>query len=246
MKILHLSIMVGVGIVFVMAGLVLVPLFTSKPAGLRFTNNPLENIENNCGRFYILPEKQHDPYTVPVLLMSSNATSCFKLTFTVTDTHDTDPVSRLAILRQELSFRVGNYNVTANEHSFSITPGKDHTNSFETFYISQIVDNYPTNYHIGDDPTYYPTGTNFTETVLIKALPNATGFYDYSIPGPNCSHYPLAVGYAENQVNSSDFSKVNPLGQTCKRSPYEITSVQVSGMDYKELRLEPIPFGVEK
>ncbi|MDE1813830.1 MAG: hypothetical protein KGH87_01035 [Thaumarchaeota archaeon] len=246
MKTLHLSIIVGVGIVFVIVGLVLVPLFTSKPAGLRFANNPLENIENNCGQFYTIPEKQHDLYTVPVLLMDSNATGCFKLTFTVADTHDTDPTYRLSTLRQELGFRIGNYNVTTNGHSFSIAPGKDHTNSFEIFYMSQTVDNYPANYRIGDDPVYYPTGTNFTETVLIKALPNAKGFYDYSIPGPNCSHYPLSVGYAENQVNSSDFSKVSPLGQTCERSPYEITSVQISGMSYKELKLEPIPFELGK
>lgn len=246
MKVLHISIIVGVGIVFVIAGIVLVPLFTSKPTGLRFTNNPLENMENNCGRFYNLPEKQHNPYTVPVLLMGSNATSCFKLTFTVTDTHDTDPVSRLAILRQELGFRVGNYNVTADGHSFGISPSADHTNSFQVLYMSQTVDNYPASYHIGDNPVYYPMGTNFTETFLIKALSNATGFYDYSIPGPNCSHYPLAVGYAENQVNSSDFSKVNPLGQTCERSPFEITSVQISAMNYTELQLEPISFEAGK
>jgi len=246
MKVLHISIIAGVGIVFVIAGIVLVPLFTSKPVGSRFANNPLENIENNCGQFHVIQQKQHDLYTVPVLLMDSNATGCFKLTFTVADTHDTDPTSRLAMLRQELDFRIGDYNVTTNGHSFSISPGKDYTNSFEIFPLSQTVDDYPVNYHIGDDPTYYPTRTNFTETILIKALPNTKGFYDYSIPGSNCSHYPLSVGYVTNQVNSSDFSKVNPLGQLCKRSPYEITSIQISGMSYKELQLEPISFEVGK
>lgn len=246
MKTLHLGIMAGIGIVFVMAGLVLVPLFTSKPTILRFTNNPLDNIENNCGKFYVIPEKQHDPYTVLVLLMDSNATGCFKLTFTVADTSDTDPTHRLAILRQELGFRVGNYNVTTDVHSFGISRGNDHTNSFQVLYISKTVDSYPTSYHIGDDPVYYPIGTNFTETFLIKALPNAKGFYDYSIPGLNCSHYPLAVGFTANQVNSSDFSKVNPLGQTCQRSPYELTLVQISNMSYKELQLEPISFEVGK
>ena len=161
-------------------------------------------------------------------------------------THNADPTYRLAVLRQELDFQIGNYNVTTNGHSFSISHGKDHANSFEIFYMSQTVDSYPANYRIGDDPVNYPAGTNFTETIFIKALPNATGFYDYSIPGPNCSHYPLAVGYAENQVNASDFSKVNPLGQTCERSLYEITSVQISGMSYKELHLEPISFEAGK
>lgn len=246
MKTLHLVIMAGVGIVFVIAGLVLVPLFTSKPTGLRFTNNPLENIENNCGKFYAIPEKQHDSYTVPVLLLASNATGCFKLSFTVTDTSDTDPTHRLAILTQESDFRVGNYNVTTDGHSFSMSPGKDHTNSFQVLYMSQTVDSYPASYHIGDDPVYYPIGTNFTKIFLIQALPSAKGFYDYSIPGPHCSHYPLAVGYTANQVNSSDFSKVNPLGQTCQRSPYDLTSVQISGMSYKELQLEQIPFEERK
>ena len=246
MKTLYLVIIAGVGIVFVIAGFVLVPFFTSKPPGLRFTNNQLENVENNCGQFYVIPSKQQEFYTVPILLMDSNSTGCAKLTFTVVDTHDADPTYRLAILRQEMNFRIGNYNITTNGHSFSISPGRDYTNSFKIFFISQTVDSYPANYRIGDDPVYYPTGTNFTETFLIKALPNAQGFYDYSIPGPNCSHYPLAVGYTANQVNSSDYSKVNPLGQTCRRSPYELTSVQISDMSYKELRLEPISFEVEK
>lgn len=246
MKTLYLGIIAGVGIVFVIAGFGLVPLFTNKPAGLRFTNNPLENVENNCGKFSIIPEKQHDSYTVPVLLMDSNSTGCFKLTFTVTDISDTDPTHRLAMLRQELGFQIGNYNVTTNGHSFRISPGNDHTNSFQVFFMSQTVDSYPASYHIGDDPVYYPMGTNFTETFLIKALPNAKGFYDYSIPGPHCSYYPLAVGYTANQVNSSDFSKVNPLGQTCQHSPYELTLVQMSDMSYKELQLEPISFEVGK
>lgn len=242
MKTSHLVIIAGVGIVFVIVGLGLAPLFTSKPAGLRFTNNPFENVENNCGKFHVMPEKQHDPYTVPVLLMDSNATGCFKLTFTVTDTSDTDSTYRLAILRQESGFQIGNYNMTTNGHLLSISPGKDHTNSFQVLYMSKTVDSYPANYHIGDDPVYYPVGTNFTETFLIKALPNAKEFYDYSLPGPNCSRYPLAVGYTANQVNSSDFSKVSFLGQTCQRSPYELTSVQISGMSYKELQLEQISF----
>lgn len=225
-----------------MVGFVLVPLFTSKPPGLRFTNNQLENVENNCGQFYVIPQKPNDLYTVPVLLMDSNSTGCAKLTFTVVDTHDADPTYRLAILRQEMNFRIGNYNVTTNGHSFSISPGKDHTNSFEIFYMSQTVDSYPANYRIGDDPVNYSAGTNFTETVLIKALPNANGFYDYSIPGPNCSHYHLSVGYAAEQVNSSDFSKVNPLGQTCRNLPFKIVAVQVSDMHYKELQLQQISF----
>jgi len=123
-----------------------------------------------------------------------------------------------------------------------MTAGNDHTNSFEILYISQTVDNYSANYRICDDPINYPAGTNFTETYVIKALPSANGFYDYSIPGPNCSHYPLSVEYNEDQVNSSDFSKVNPLGQTCMTMPFNLVSVQISGMNYKELQLQPIYF----
>lgn len=243
MTTLHLSIVTGVGIAIVLVlGFVLAPILTSRPTGLRFTNNPLENVEDNCGQFYTITEKQHDSYTVPVLLMNSNATGCFKLTFTVADTNYTDPAYLLGALREELNFRIGNYNVTTNGHSFGIAPGKDHTGSFEIFHMSQTVDSTPASHPIDDNPINYPTGTTFTQTALIKALPNANGFYDYSIPGPNCTHFPLAVGYSADQVNSSDFSRVNPLGQTCESLPFKLVTVQVAGMGYKELQLQPIPF----
>lgn len=246
MKTLYLSIIIGLGIVVAITiGLVFIPDFTNRPTDLKFINNSLE-VENICGQFHTVSEK-HDIYIIPVLLMDSNSTDCFKITFTVADTHDlVNYTHRLAILRQELNFRIGNYNETTNGNSFGISPGKDYANSFEISHISQTVDGYPANYRIGEDPQTYPTGTNFTEAYVIKALPTAKGFYDYSIPGPNCSHYPLAVGYIANRVNASNFSKVNHLGQTCERSPYKITSVQISGMSYKELQLEPISLEVGK
>jgi len=197
--------------------------------------------ENDCGQFLALPE-QHERFTVPVLLMDSNSTDCFKLTFTVSETRNPDHTYLLAILRQELNFHIGNYNVTMHGKLFSISPGKDYTKSFEISRISQAADS-PANSQIGNDPTNYPVGTNFTETYMIKALPGAKGFYDYSIPGPICSHYPLAVGYVANQVNTSDFSKVNPFGPICMNLPFKIVAVQVSGMGYKQLQLEPIPLG---
>jgi hypothetical protein len=197
--------------------------------------------ENGCGQFNALPE-QHERFTVPVLLMDSNSTGCFKLTFTVGDTGNSDHTYRLAILRQELDFHIRDSNVTMHGKLFSIAPGKDYTKSFEISNISQTVDN-SANSQIGNDPVNYPAGTNFTETYTIKALPGAKGFYDYSIPGPICSHYPLAVGYAADQVNASDFSKVNPFGQMCMNLPFKIVAVHVSGMSYKQLQLEPIPLG---
>lgn len=243
MKPLHLAIIIGAGIVFAIAiTVILFPVFINKQDVLRFTNNPFVNVENNCGRFHTIPIS-HDIFTTPVLLMDSNSTSCVKLSFSVVSR--LNPASYedyLAVVRQELNFNIGDYNVTSDDHSFSITPGKFYTYLFDIKLLSQTVDSFPENYHIGDNPVNFPIGTNFTDTYLIRPLPNSEGFYDFSIPKPGCGFYPLAVGYASDQVNASDFSKVSPLGQTCQRSPYEITSVQVSDMDYKEIKLQTIPF----
>lgn len=235
MKTLHISVIIGV--VFVIVGFVFVPIFTSKPMGFRFTGDPFEDVKNNCNDFYTVPENQSKPYVAPVILMDSNSTACAKLTFTIVSNYDSyNDTTLLSTLRQLTNFRIGNYDVTTDGHSFSITPGKDHTNSFNILSTRPIY----------DDPTNHKVGTNFTITYFIQALPSAKGFYDYSIPRANCSYYPLAVGYTADQVNSSDFSKVSPLGQTCEHSPYEITSIQISGMSYKELQLEPISFELEK
>jgi hypothetical protein len=230
MKTLNLAIILGIGIVFVIV-IGLVPLF-ARPTGFRFTGNPLEDATNNCGQFYIIPENQHDLYTVPVLLMNSNSTACVKLTFTIGDNYGYNDTTLLGMLRQQVNFRIGDYNVATDSHSFGITSGKDYTSSFH------ILSSVP----VYDDPVNHKLGTNFTMIYFIQAVTSANGFYDYSIPKPNCGFYPMAVGYTADQVNSSDFSKVNPLGHTCKRLPYELTSVQISDMTYKELRLQPMPF----
>lgn len=242
MKTLHYSIIIAGIICAIVTGIVFAYVLP-KPTSLGWTNNTFTITKDNCGQFYTIPENQHDFYTTPILLMDSNSTACARITFTVTDSYqEYNDTILLSMLRDQIHFPIGNYNVTTNGHSFGISLGKDQANLFNILQTRQTVDNYPKDYHIGDDPVYYPIGTNFTITDTIQALPHANGFYDYSIPKPNCGHYPLAVGYTANQVNASDFSKVNPLGQTCMRLHYEITAVQVSGMNYKELQLQPIPF----
>lgn len=241
MKTLHLSIILAGIICAIMTGTVFVYILP-KPMDLRFANNSSINVGNNCGQFHTITQNRHGFYTTPILLMDSNSTACARLTFTVTDDKEDNSTLLLGVLRKEMNFRIGTYNVTMNNHSFSISPGRDQTNLFNILQIQQVVDNYPADYHIGDNPVNYPAGTNFTITYMMQALPHANGFYDYSIPKPNCGHYPLAVGYTSDQVNSSDFSKVNPLGQTCMRLHYQITAVQVSDMSYKELQLQPISF----
>jgi len=88
------------------------------------------------------------------------------------------------------------------------------------------------------DLAKYPVGSQFTITLIIQPLQNATGFYDYSIEEIPCDSYPLAVGYNPDQVNSTDFSKgmIGMHNHSCFNMPYEISSVQVSGMDFKQIK----------
>ncbi|MDE1814917.1 MAG: hypothetical protein KGI05_09690, partial [Thaumarchaeota archaeon] len=81
---------------------------------------------------------------------------------------------------------IRNLHYEKNDGSFSVTPGKDYTNSFKIMTMPDTV-----------DLANYPLGANFTATYIISPLQNATGFYDQSIPRLVCERYPLAVGYAK-------------------------------------------------
>jgi len=123
-------------------------------------------------------------------------------------------------------FHVGKYLYTSNGNSFGMS-SIDTMQMFKTKSIPEVV-----------DLAKYPIGSQFTVTSIIKPLPNATGFYDYSIPEIPCGSYPLAVGYGINQVNSDNFSKgmIVMHNHSCANLPYEISSVQVSGMDFKQIK----------
>src|SRR5574340_499404 len=183
--------------------------------------------ENGCGQFYTAPENQ-DNKKVPVLLMNSNSTGCTRLTFTIIYNYHDTPWSRIANF-PTLGI-VGNTNHVTHGDTFSVTPGKDFTNSFQITVMPQTV-----------DLANYPIGSNFTVTYVIKPLTNATGFYDHSIPKLACESYPLAVGYAANQVNYSDFSYIDLLNPPCVSGPYKLTAVEISGMSYKQVELGSHP-----
>lgn len=183
--------------------------------------------ENDCGKFYTVPENHTSLNTVPVLLMKTNSTACAKLTFTIISNYnDCNGPNCQHVLDVKPTGLIGNLHYEKHGGSFSITPGKDYTNSFKIVTIPSTV-----------DLANYPIGTNYTVTYIIKPLANATGFYDQSIPRLACERYPLAVGYAADQVNASDFSYIDTLNPSCVSEAYGLTKVEVSGMDYKEVTL---------
>lgn len=183
--------------------------------------------ENDCGKFYIIPENHTSLNTAPVLLMKSNSTACARLTFTIMSNYkDCNGANCQRVSQLAPVLFIRNLHYEKNDGSFSITPGKDYTNSFNIITEPDSI-----------DLENYPIGANFTATYVIKPLPNATGFYDQSIPRLVCEHYPLAVGYAADQINASDFSYIDPLNPPCVSSVSMLTKVEVSGMDYKEVTL---------
>jgi hypothetical protein len=180
-------------------------------------------LENNCGRFYIAPQSQSYTRT-PVLLMDSNSTACARLTFTIRGNYS-DSWSRIEVFSP---LTIGNYNFTLHNGYLSSWPGKDYTDSFHIAVEPQLVD-------LAD----FPIHSNFTVTYMIKPLSNATGFYDHSIPKLACERYPLAVGYSADQVSYSDFNYIDPITPPCVSGPYVLTLVEISGMSYKEVLLQP-------
>lgn len=187
-------------------------------SNLALTNNVSEN---NCGQFSRAPGSLR-PDTMPVLLIDLNSTSCARLTFTIVH----NPGTTLSSLNITSGLLIGNYNVTKHVNLLSVVPGKDYTHSFQTTVVPKII-----------DLSNFPTDSNFTVTYMIKPLPNATGFYDYSIPRLLCSSYPLAVGYTADQVNYSDFSYINQQIHSCALGPYHLTAVEISGMHFKDISL---------
>src|SRR6185312_5137847 len=180
------------------------------------TLHDVQGLPEDCGKFHTVPENKTSLNTVPVLLMKSNSTACARLTFTISSNYnDCNGSNCQHIFSLASMLYIRNLHYEKNDGSFSITPGKDYTNSFKIIVAPDAV-----------DLANYPLGTNFTATYIISPLPNATGFYDQSIPRPVCERYPLVVGYTKDQVNSSDFSRIDPLGSTCVSSTSMLTKVE--------------------
>ncbi|MGI0087487.1 MAG: hypothetical protein ACREBI_05965 [Nitrosotalea sp.] len=185
--------------------------------------------ENSCGQFHTAPENQHNSNAVPVLLMNSNSTACANLTFTIASNYkDCNGQTCQEVLRLNSTLSIGNFHYEKHGNLFSVSTGKDYTHSFQITVVPQTV-----------DLANFPIGSNYTVTYIIKSLPNATGFYDYSIPRLSCGvyPYPLAVGHTADQVNYSDFSYIDQQIHSCFLSPYGLTAVEISGMSYKEVAL---------
>lgn len=195
------------------------------PMGIEETSDMRSS--QHCGKFYTIPENKTYLNTVPVLLMKSNSTACARLTFTIySNSKDCNGPRCQGVFSPSPIVSVRDLHYERHDGTFSVTSGKDYTSSFNIVAVPHSVD--LANYTIGE---------NFTVTYAIKPLPNATGFYDQSIPRPVCERYPLVVGYGPDQVNASDFSYIDPLDPPCESGSYTISKVEVSGMDYTEVTL---------
>ncbi|HEU5220997.1 MAG TPA: hypothetical protein VFU58_02955 [Candidatus Nitrosotalea sp.] len=238
MKTLHLAIITGISITVILVGTFSYESYKPMCIEGRLANGtcagPVSIVETSdtlsnhyCKNFYVVPENKTYLNTVPVLLMKSNSTACARLTFTISSNYnDCNGANCQHVLSLAPMLFIRDLHYEKNGDSFSITQGKDYTNSFKIIAAPDTVD-------LAD----YPLGTNFTATYVISPLQNATGFYDQSLPRYLCERYPLAVGYTKDQVNSSDFSYINSLGSTCQSSVSTLTKVEVSGMDYKDVEL---------
>lgn len=186
--------------------------------------------ENNCGQFYTIPQDSYPngSETYPVLILKQNSIGCAKLTYTINYNYNDNRSGSVwsQMLNFTDMFHIGKYNYTSHGNSFGVS-SIDTMQMFKTKSIPEVV-----------DLAKYPVGSQFTVILVIQPLPNATGFYDYSIEEIPCGSYPLAVGYSPDQVNSSDFSKgmVTMHNHSCLNEPYLISSVQVSGMDFKQIK----------
>jgi len=190
-------------------------------------NTTLNALENNCGQFYTIPQDNHPngSETYPVLILKQNSIGCAKLTYTINYNYNDNRSGSVwsQMLNFTDMFHIGKYNYTTHGNSFGVS-SIDTMQMFKIKSIPEVV-----------DLAKYPVGSQFTITLIIQPLQNATGFYDYSIEEIPCDSYPLAVGYSPDQVNSTDFSKgmIGMHNHSCANMPYEISSVQVSGMDFK-------------
>jgi hypothetical protein len=189
--------------------------------------NSVNASENSCGQFQSAPQS-HNSTAVPVLLMNSNSTACARLTFTIVSNYkDCNGHTCQGIIDFNSTLHIGNLHYEKHDNLLSISSGKDYTNSFQIIVVPQTVnlDN-------------FQIGSNFTVTYMIRPLSNATGFYDQSIPKLACERYPLAVGYATDQVNYSNFSYIDLLNPPCASAGiYNLAAVEISGMSYKEVAI---------
>src|SRR5581483_1494550 len=102
--------------------------------------------ENQCGEFYTIPENKSHFNTVPVLLLKSNSTACARLTFTITSNYkDCNGPNCQHVFQLAPILFIRNLHYEKNGGSFSITPGKDYTNSFDIINTHDSIDleNYP-------------------------------------------------------------------------------------------------------
>ena len=180
---------------------------------------------NNCGQFYRAPGSPHTS-TMPILLMNLNSTACTRLTFTIDRNYSATTWHQINFTSDDLL--IGNYNVSRHVNLLSVSSGKDYAHSFQINVIPQTV-----------DLANFPIGSNFTVIYIIKPLPNATGFYDYSIPKLACASYPLAVGHTADHINYSDFSYINQQISPCGSGSYRLAGVEISGMNYAYIVLPP-------
>ncbi|HKU33482.1 MAG TPA: hypothetical protein VJR22_06525 [Candidatus Nitrosotalea sp.] len=186
------------------------------------------DVNSSCNGTAIL-SPNYRAMMFPVLLMQPNATSCVKLTYTVIRPYGVIQDGVNWPRNETMQFHINDLNYEGDANSFGVTQGKDYTNSFSITAFPKTIDH-----------ANYPVGSNFTVTYLIRPLPNATGFYDQSIPMPMCFYYPLAVGHSAKEVDSSDFSKGMPtmLNHSCARGEDELVGVEVRGMSYTEMKLQ--------
>ena len=235
MKTLHLSIITIVGIVVI--AMATLGVFLEKLNDNPYTVNTIDGqksgslSEKNCGQFYTMPEDNHFLEVYPVLVLPQNSTGCVKLTYTINYMYNDNRTG--SVWPQMLNFgerlRIGTYNYVSHGDTFSMSAGKDYASSFQIVTIPETV-----------DLAKYPTGSQFTVTLIIRPLSNATGFYDNAIEEPPCDSYPLAVGYSLDQVNALNFSQGMGTmhNHSCFNGPYKISSVQVSGMDFKLIKFQ--------
>ncbi|MDE1878858.1 MAG: hypothetical protein KGI07_10145, partial [Thaumarchaeota archaeon] len=131
-----------------------------------------------------------------------------------------------SLARLDSLVHMTNIHYEKNDYVTSVTPAKDFTNSFKIKEAPEVV-----------DLSNYSLGSKFTVTYIIEPLPNATGFYDTSIPKIVCDSYPLAVGYVADEVNASDFTYINSASLPCPGGLYQLTGIEISGMNYTEMKL---------
>jgi len=81
----------------------------------------------------------------------------------------------------------------------------------------------------------------FTVVVIVKALPNATGFYnDFTAARMGCIIGYLAVASSASQVNSSAFSDITQLPlPNCPAQPFFAAAEFVTGMDVLTVSFPP-------